>query len=165
MDYRNSYKQIGSAFARMVFNISHHRQVERRLKEKMRALKAFDLLSDNTGREDITIAEICRAAVKSLRKSCQVPEYVCARMVLRDREYRTANYQETPRSSSVPLMLNDRVIGNIETGYIKERPGGEDIESIAVEISFLKEMSEHLARILRRAASEKEVSYQLEEHR
>jgi hypothetical protein len=153
MDYMDNYKQVSSAFARTIFNISHRRVVERRMNEKMRALKAFDLLSDITGREDITNAEICRVAVKSLRQSCQLPEYACARIVLGDREYRTANYQETPWSSSVPVIVNDTVIGNIETGYIKERPGGEDIESIAVELTFLKEISEHLARILRLAAA------------
>jgi hypothetical protein len=165
MKLRENYKQVDSAFERLFVKITRRRQVEeRRMYEKMRRLKAFHLLSKLSGSKSITIAEICRVAVKSLRESFQNPEFACARMIIGNREFRTANYMETQWRNTAPVIVNDRVLGNIETCYIYERPGGEDIESMAGELSFLNEISEHLAPILRRTALEKEVSQQLEEH-
>jgi len=156
---------VVSAITRLVGNFNRRRQVERQMNEEMRTVKALDRLSDLSGKEEITITEVCRVAVKSLRTSFQYPEFSCARMVIGNREFRTANYIETPWRNEAPVIVNDTVIGNIETGYIKERPGGETVESIAGELSFLKEISEHLAGILRNALAEKEVSEQLEEYR
>lgn len=165
MKLRDNYKLVDSAFERLFVKISRRRQVEERcMNEKMRRLKAFHLLSKISGREAITITEICRVAVKSLRDSFQNPEYACARMIIGNREFRTANYLETQWRNTAPVIINDTVIGNIETGYIYERPGGEDIESMAGELSFLKEISEHLAMMLRLTEAEREVSQQLEEH-
>jgi len=158
-------KGVISAFARMVVNISRRRQNERRLNEKIRSLKVFYHLSKITEREGITMDELCSEAVECLRESCQHPELACARMVIEDREFCSENYMKTPWMNTAPIIVNDTVIGSIETGYIKEKRGSDDTSSVARELFFLEEVTDHLAQILRRIIAERKVTQQIEELR
>ena len=106
----------------VVRDITERKNAEHQIKERMKELRAFYSLSEITEREGITLDELYEEFVNSLPESWQYPEVACARIVIGQSEFRTKNFAESAWMQSAPIKVNGVIVGNIEVGYLEERP-------------------------------------------
>ena len=116
----------GQAASRQVcmilLDVTHQKQVEHRLGERIKELRAFYALAEIAGQEDLALEETYQRIIDTLPESWQYPEVACGRISIGGQEFRSANFQPTPWVQSASLVVKGEAAGVVEVGYLTERP-------------------------------------------
>jgi len=121
-------------------------QVRKRVKE----LGAFYRLSEIDERQGVTLEEMYEEMANILPESWQYPEVACARMVISDREFRTANFAESPWMQVAQVKVNDCVVGKLEVGYLVEKPREDEGPFLEEERDLIGAIAQRLGSITAR---------------
>ena len=135
-------------------DVSIRRRTEKELRERVKQLEAFYRLSDIAERKHASIDEVCQSLVNVLPKSWQHDEVACARIVLRNRDFRCAKYAETAWAQSAAVRAYGDVIGRIEVTYLDARPQQEEGPFLKEERRLLEAIAERLGHIVERQETE-----------
>ncbi len=141
-------------------DITRRRLAEEQLKERNKELYAFYSLSGIIDREDITLDEIYQEVAEILPKSWKYPEIACARIVIDNREYRTANFTETKWKQSAPVYVNGIEAGKIEVGYIEKVPDKRRHPFLPEEKWLINAFAERIGYITSRIRTEQSLREQ-----
>lgn len=94
----------------------------------------------------ISIEQLLSEMVELLPEACLYPDSACARIVLGDKEYNTANYRESKRCLRTELVVGGNSVGYVEVGHFHDEPLSEEehllMETVACEISMLVEQKQ-----------------------
>ncbi len=135
-------------------DISARKKTEHALEERARELRTLYSLSEIAEREDISLDELCQELTNILPRGWQHEEIACARIVMGGREFRTANFAESPWQQSAPVRVHGAVIGAIEVAYLNERSEEDEGPFLKGERSLIDALAERVGRIAERMKAE-----------
>ena len=105
----------------------------------------------------ILIEEILQGVVNLIPHAWQDPEITCARLIFRDKEFRTENFKETNWRHAEDIRGYDKEIGALEVYYLKERPERDEAPFLKEERNLLTIIAKQLGHIIERKHSEEEL--------
>jgi PAS domain S-box-containing protein len=127
------------------------REQTHRLDERVKELNCLYEISRLVERPGITLPEILGGTTEILPAAWRYPEVACARIVLDDQQYRTANYRsDAPWQQTAVVQVHGQPRGNVEVCYLESRPEGDEDPFLSEERDLLNAVAERVGRIVER---------------
>ncbi|NLE60973.1 MAG: hypothetical protein GX616_21720 [Planctomycetes bacterium] len=137
------------------------RRQTRELDHRVRELNCLFGMADVINQIGTSPEDIIREAVKLIPKAWRFPEDACARVLIGNRQYQTANFRETSWWMSEPILVLSQPCGEVQVGYLEQRWADGDAPFVPEERRLLTAIAERLGKILERH----QVQEQLNQHR
>lgn len=134
-----------------------HGQILRALRERIKELDCLYAITRLAGREGLSQEEVFQGVVEIVATSWQYPEITCVKIVADGRTYVTANYRRARWRQSSPLTVHGGQVGDIEVGYLEERPAMDEGPFLKEERSLIDAVAERLSRIIEARRTEEHV--------
>ena len=115
----NNLKDVITSRSILGKEIKERKEVERRLKERVKELNAFYYLSEIVREEKNTLEDIYQKIVEMLPGSWQYPEITCCKIKIKDREFQSRNFTESEWMQSRLIPVNEGQVGKIIIGYLE----------------------------------------------
>lgn len=138
-------------------------QLEYRLNERQKELNILYAISSLLEQSDRSLDYIMQQIVDLLPSGWQYPDETCARIVVGEKEYRTANYKPSPWKLSRDIRIDNSQYGEVEVLYLLEKPDECCGPFFREEVELLNVIAERIAKITARKFLEVEVSVVFEE--
>ncbi len=130
------------------------RQRTHDLGERVKELNCLFGLSKLVEEPGIDLDGILRGLVDILPPSWQYPEQTCARVVFRQKEFRTYDFRETRWRQAAAISVYGEPAGTIEVYYLQQMPEAYEGPFLAEERRLLDALAEQLGRIAERINAE-----------
>ncbi len=120
------------------------------LSERVKELNCLYSIADLIGRAN-TLEEILCETVDLLPHAWQIPEVACARIILKDQEFKSKNFTTNVGEKSSCKQLSDimahgKKVGVVEVYYIDDRPERDEGPFLREERNLLDAITERLGR-------------------
>ncbi|KYK32350.1 MAG: hypothetical protein AYK22_07460 [Thermoplasmatales archaeon SG8-52-3] len=102
-------------------NTSSHYQTNE-LKERVKELDCLYGLTNIVKNKNLSLDEALQKVVKLIPPAWQYPEITCAKITIKNKEYKTENFKETKWSQISNIILDDKKIGVLEVYYLEKKP-------------------------------------------
>jgi len=135
-------------------DISERKQIEHNLNERVKELECLYSIARLAEGPDITQNEIYQGVANLLQKSWQYPEITCARIMINDEEFRTANYAETRWKQASSIKVHGAEIGTVEVNYLEARPEIAEGPFLKEKRLLIDAVAEQLGIIIERKLAE-----------
>ncbi|MBI5585566.1 MAG: sensor histidine kinase [Deltaproteobacteria bacterium] len=131
--------------------LQEHRQ---QLQERIKELNCLYSISELASNPDLLLPELLQGIVDRIPPGWQFPESACARLVLEDREFKSANFRQSRWHMAVPVLSSNQKLGFLEVGYSEETPWVGAEPFLEEEKRLLGEIAERIGRLVRRKQTE-----------
>jgi PAS domain S-box-containing protein len=135
------------------------------LKERVKELNCLYGVAGIVERHDLDLREMLQLMLEIVPPAWQYPEIACARIVLRDAEYRGGDFVETRWRLSSDICVRGERTGAIEVFYVEERPDRDEGPFVVEERELLDALAERMARLVERKEMEEELKASEERYR
>lgn len=127
------------------------------LGERLKELSCLYNISRLIMTPDISLDEILQGSVDLIPPSFQHPETTIARVILDGREFRTANYRESPWKLAADINVQGRISGLVEVCILTEgaEPPGEPF--LSEEQDLIEAIAESLGSTVERLLSKSRI--------
>jgi len=112
-------------------NENRLRELTVKLRERIKELNCLYGISRLIEHESTSLEDILQSVVDLIPASWQYPEDTCARIKLKDREFRTANFTETVWNQTESINVNGENFGTLDIYYTKKN-------RIVMKVHFLR---------------------------
>jgi signal transduction histidine kinase len=133
--------------------------ISNNLAERVKELNCLYGLSRLFENQELTIDEILQGVINSVPPAWQYPEITCARIKIKHREFKTANFQPTGWSQKQDILVNQKRFGSIEVNYLEERPQFDEGPFLIEERNLLYVIAERLGHTIERKIAEDNVKF------
>jgi PAS domain S-box-containing protein len=130
------------------------RQKTHELGERVKELNCLYALSKLIEKSDISLPEICQGLVDMIPSGWQYPEITCARLVLENQSFTTANFMETAWKQSSPILVEGRHIGDLEVYSLDGKPELEEGPFLKDERNLIDDLASRLGKNIKRIRAE-----------
>ena len=131
----------------------YQQELEKRshdLGEREKELSCLYNLSLLVEKPDITAKELFQSLVELVPGSWQYPEITCARIIYNGKEFKTANFKETPWKQSAPVLVNNEKKGTFDIFLLEEKPDLEEGPFLKEERNLLDTLAKNVGYFLER---------------
>jgi len=118
------------------------------LRERAKELDCLFEVEQALSTSDSDLEAAFQAVVDAIPSGWQYPEVCQARLVHGGREYRSADFEPTPWALTVPIVVQEHVLGEVSVYYLEERPREALGPFLAEEERLLKTVAERLAHAI-----------------
>jgi len=125
-----------------------------KLAERVKELDCLYGISNLIETPDISTEGILRGTVELLSRAWQYPDLTCARIVLKDQTYETANFQESPWRLTSNIRVQGEPTGMVEVFYLTEPSTDGQAPFLPEEVNLLNAVAESLGRVTDRKQAE-----------
>jgi PAS domain S-box-containing protein len=147
-------------------NISDRKELERYrttllydMKKRVMELKCLYGLSRLVSQTGITLDEIFGGLVKLIPPSWQYPDITCARIIYKDKEYKTDNFKKTEWLISADIIINSKINGVIEVCYLEKEAELYEGPFLKEERALVDEIAERLGKVIEQKISEEKLAH------
>ena len=120
-------------------------EADERVKE-LRCLYAFSNLLESPG---ISLPKIFQGLIGIIPGGWQYPEITCARIVLQDQVFKTANFKETVWKQVSPIVVDGEDVASLEICYLEERPEYHEGPFLREERDLLNALTSRLGQTIK----------------
>ena len=120
------------------------------LDNRVRELTILYAMADIIDRPGVSVEEILREVAAILPTGWFHREDAVARIVVEDREYRSAGFSGTSWRQESAIAVHGRIAGRVEVCYLHEQPGKDEGPFLTEERSLIDAVAERLGRIIER---------------
>ena len=135
-------------------NDTELRKLAHNLSERVKELNCLYGISRLIETENISVDEILKGVVELIPPSWQYPEVTCARIKLRERQYKTANFRETAWKQAESITVNGEQSGTLEVYYLEEKPESDEGPFLKEERDLIHVVAERLGHIIEHKLAE-----------
>ncbi|MGD9044509.1 MAG: ATP-binding protein [Desulfobacterales bacterium] len=174
-DAKDEIGQLGRAFDQMTeqlkavtasrneldAEIKERKKVEKELQksmndvsERIKELNCLFEISRLVERRRLTLNEILQGIVELIPPAWRYPDIACARIILEDREFSTANFEETQWKLTQTIVVHAKTEGALSLYYLEERPQSDEGPFLKEERNLINAIAEHIGRIIERYRSQ-----------
>ncbi|MEJ2599898.1 MAG: response regulator [Anaerolineales bacterium] len=127
------------------------------LGERVKELSCLYSISKLVMTPDISLDEILRGTANLIPLAMQYPQITCARLVLKEKDFRTENFRESLWMQSADISVYGEVSGYVEVYYLEERPQIDEGPFLVEERNLINAIAERLGRVTERLHSEERI--------
>ncbi len=131
------------------------RQAEEALQKRVKELNCLYSIADFIEKMD-SLEDLFQSVVDDMPHSWYYPEHACAKIIYKDQEFKTANFQETVWKQSAELIAHGRPIGVVDICYLDKMPDRDEGPFIKEERSLINAIAGRLGRVIERKWAEEE---------
>lgn len=135
------------------------------LRERVKELRCLFEISHVIDTEDLPLKEIFARVVRLLPPAWQYPDITCARILLDNQEFTTANFRETSWKQEHNILISNQPAGKIQVCYLEPRPLCYDGPFLKEERDLIRMVAERLSEIIQRRQAEEALRISEEKHR
>jgi len=135
-------------------NITERRNAEEALKERVKELTCLYRIAQLVEQYGLDLEELLQGIVSLIPPAWQYPDITCARIIVNERIFQSANFKETDWKQSADLKVHGKRVGAIEIFYMEKRPERYEGQFLREERNLIDTISERLARIIERIRDE-----------
>jgi len=132
-------------------------KVEIALRERIKELNCLYGLSRLAERHFHSMDDLLRELVNFLPFSWQFPELACARIIFRDRTFKSDGFKITKWRQSAQINTYNEAVGEVAIFYLEECPPSSEGPFLSEERALLEALAEHIGAIAARISAEKEL--------
>lgn len=136
-------------------DITARKRAEENLRERYKELNCLYSIADLIGKTDV-LEELLQKIASQIPSGFYYPEFACARIILKDREFKTANFEETAWRLSAGLVVKGEPVGAVDVCYLKKMPDRDKGPFLNEEDSLVRAIAEHLGRVIERKKIEQD---------
>lgn len=118
--------------------------------ERYKELNLLYKVSRLGSQEDISLETILQKTADLIPSAWYYPEITCARIVIRDKEFKTENFKKTKWRQSADIKVHEERIGTIEVYYLEERPQLDEGPFLKEERDLINGLSRMLGNMIER---------------
>ncbi|MBN2021695.1 MAG: response regulator [Pirellulales bacterium] len=127
------------------------------LDERVRELDCLRAVSRLLEDVDTPVSQLLDAVLALIGPAWQHPDVTCARITLDDVPQQTGNFRETPWMLRAPIVVDGRLTGALDVGYLEPRPDVDEGPFTKEEHLLLGNIADHLGRVLQRRRAQAEI--------
>ncbi len=127
------------------------------LGERVKELNCLYGLSKLVEKTGITLRELLQGTVELIPGSWQYPEITCARLIIEDEQYSTADFKESLWKQVSAIMVSGKQAGVLEVCYTEGKPESDEGPFLKEERNLINALSDRLGRIIERKRMETEL--------
>jgi len=123
------HSKVAERTADLIVEIIDHQKTNaelhksmKQLDERVKKLNFLYSLSHLVDKLDYSLEEMLQQTVELMPQAWQYPETTCARITLKSKEFKTANYRETDWKQTCPLIVHGQREGEIAVFYLEKQP-------------------------------------------
>ena len=98
-------------------NINDHKNIEFRLRERIKELNCHNTLSELLSRSSLSVDEVISQVVSVIPGSWQFPEMAMASVTIGEKVFKTACFQKSRLFIAQDIKVDEKVIGSVDVGY------------------------------------------------
>jgi signal transduction histidine kinase len=153
---RNSQNQKSSPVIDAINNgevISSDTEVKLRrlthdLIERVKELGCLYGISRLVENEKNSLDDIFRGVVELIPPAWQYPEVTCARIMLKHKVFKTANFEETAWKQAETILVNGKPTGTVDVYYLEEKPHVYEGAFLKEERDLIHGIAERLGHVV-----------------
>ena len=130
-------------------------EVTRALQERVKELNCLYGIAQLVDRHGNALEPLLTGIVALLPPGWQYPEICCARLTLRDRQYLSAAFRESPWRQTARVVSAGEPIGAVEVLYTRQMPELDEGPFLTEERALIEAVAERVARIVERVETER----------
>jgi signal transduction histidine kinase len=124
------------------------RRLAHDLIERIKELNCLYGISRLVEKENTSLDDILQGVVDLIPPAWQYPEVTCARIGLKDRIFKTANFREARWKQADAIVVNGKHAGTLEVYYLEERPFSYEGPFLKEERDLIHGIAERLGHII-----------------
>ena len=125
--------------------------------QRIKELNCLYGISDLVEKPGISLADISQGVADLIPSAWQYPEITCARVIVEEQEFRTANFKESPWKQSADVVAHSKQSGKVEVAYLEERPENDEGPFMKEDRSLIDAIAERLGKIIERKRSQEKM--------
>ncbi|MBN1188622.1 MAG: HAMP domain-containing histidine kinase [Dehalococcoidales bacterium] len=133
------------------------REITNNLAERVKELNCLYGLSRLFENQALTIDEILHGVIDLVPPAWQYPDITCARIKLKNKEFKSADFQVTTWCQKQNIVVNQKRFGSIEVYYREKRTEFDEGPFLKEERSLLLVIAERLGHTIERKIAEDNV--------
>jgi len=106
---------------------------------------------------EITLEEMIQRVVDSIPASMQYPDITCARVIFKDKELKTGNFQITRRKMSAGIKIHGQDRGVIEIYYLQGASRSSKKQFLKEEVNLINAIAERMGAHIEHKYADKEL--------
>ena len=143
---------------RIPFNDENdHLKVENALRERIKELNCLYGVSQLADRHFNSLDTMLGELVSFLPHSWQYPDITCARIVFKDKTYKSEGFEVTEWRQTSRIYVYSEPVGEVAMFYLEERPPADEGPFLAEERALLDALADHIGAIAVRISAEQEL--------
>jgi len=132
------------------------------LGERVKELGCLYGISRLREQKELTLEQVLTHVVELIPPAWHYPEITCARVIVKDQVFKTANFKKTRWMQSADINAGGECVGAVEVYYLKRRPALAEGPFLAEERALLDAIAERLGRVVEmKERQERILDYQL----
>ncbi len=136
-----------------------HQQLQLALRERVKELTCLYGIARLAAQPDISLEELLQKAVDLLPLGWLYPDSACARIVLGESTFATNNYRKAVQSITANLVVNGKIRGFVEVGYLWEKPALDEGPFLSEERNLIDAIAHEASIIVEQKQAETERSH------
>ncbi len=127
------------------------------LNKRIKEMNCLYSISSILSEHDIPLKNVLQELVELIPSAYHFPENVGARIILKEEEFKTRNFQKTVWMQSNGIFLMDKPVGAVEVSFLQENPPGDEGPFLKEERALMDLIAEQLGEFLKHRQAEKTV--------
>lgn len=129
-------------------------RIAHNLSERVKELNCLYGLSRLAENVNDTVEDVLQGVIELIPPAWQYPKDTCARIKLKNREFKTANFVESAWKQTENIKVNGKRFGSLEVYYTKEKPTSDEGPFLKEERNLLHVIVERLGHIVEHKVAE-----------
>ncbi len=143
------------------FDVTEHKKTEQEkgkllhaIGERVKELNCLYAIAKTAAVPDVSLGELCQKTAEIIPPSWQYPEITCARILIHDQEYETANFKKTKWLQAADIIEYGNKAGTVEVYYLEEVPVLYEGPFLKEERDLIEGIAERLGNFIERKQTE-----------
>jgi PAS domain S-box-containing protein len=130
------------------------------LGERVKELNCLHSISDLVEAPGLSLEEIFARTAELIPPAMQYPETACARIVLEEKEFRTAAVAPSPWQQTAAIWAHGKQIGSVQVGYLEDMPEHDEGPFLKEERELLNTIARRLGEVTERVRTRQQLEQQ-----
>jgi signal transduction histidine kinase len=133
---------------------SELRVIAHKLSERVKELNCLYSISRLVETRFSAVEEVLQGVVDLIPPAWQYPEATCARIKLENKQYKTANFNETKWRQTETIIVNGERSGKLEVCYLMKKPESDEGPFLFEERNLIHVIAERTGHIIEHKIAE-----------
>lgn len=125
-------------------------KTKKKLQKRVKELYCLYNISELINKQDLNADDTLQSVVDYLPEGWQYPEFTCARLIVGEKEFKSANFNTTQWKQETDVLIENQRIGCLEIFYLQKMPEDHEGSFPAYERKLLDTVSDMLGKYIER---------------